>query len=104
MTGPLPLQLRDLDGARFVASCPCGYKAAINPAAITAADPDARYWTTAELARRLKCSRCRKPLIAPGEEATDNLVRQRLALERPERKALGFQGGMVLPGASARPK
>ncbi|KAA5804575.1 hypothetical protein F1654_00770 [Alkalicaulis satelles] len=102
MTGAHPLQLRDLDGYRFVAACRCGYKAVIDPAAVIAADPDARYWTQGELAARLSCSRCRKRLIAPDEEVTGALVRRRLALERPARAMLGFQGGMVLPSAPPR--
>ncbi|MCC5996118.1 MAG: hypothetical protein JJU18_07095 [Oceanicaulis sp.] len=102
MTRSHPLQLRDLEGYRFVAACRCGYKAEIDPAAVIEADPEARYWTQAELAGRLTCTRCRKRLIAPEETVTEGLVRRRLALERPARAVLGFQGGMVLPSAPSR--
>lgn len=92
------LQLRDLDdGYRFVANCPCGYRAGIDPVAIMAANPDARYWTVGALAARLRCSRCKTPLLRGGAADDDRLVRRRLALERPARKPIAFQGGMALP-------
>lgn len=97
MMEPHLVQLRDLDGHRFVAACRCGYKAAVDPAAVMAAVSEARFWTQAELAARLTCSRCRKRLIDLDETVTEAMVRRRLALERPGRKPLGFQNGMVLP-------
>lgn len=98
-TDPQPLQLRDLtDGYRFVANCRCGYRAAVAPAAILAARPEAQYWTCAELAMQLRCTQCRRKLLDRQEaQAEPGLVRRRLALERPGRKTIAFQGGMILP-------
>lgn len=94
---PHPLQLRDLDGHRFVASCRCGYRAVVLPETVIASRPDARFWTTGELALHLRCRRCKARLIREGEEITEALIRKRLPLERHQRGMLGFQAGMVLP-------
>jgi len=90
------LQLRDLAGGgyRFVASCrQCGYRAAVDPDALLARSEEAQYWTRADIAARLRCSHCKKPLCPKG--ATPAQISRCLALERPGRTSIAFQGGML---------
>jgi hypothetical protein len=92
------LTLADLAAEhRLVANCACGHRSAVAPAAILAARPQARDWTVAELAARLRCTSCRRPLLGPGEADDLRIVRRRLALERPTRHPITFQDGMALP-------
>jgi hypothetical protein len=90
------LQLRDIvdAGYRFVASCQsCGYRAAVDPGTIITKCDDAKFWTRREIAQRLRCSRCKTPLLSGKGDATG--VGRCLALERPARGAIAFQGGML---------
>ncbi len=92
------LTLADLAAEhRLVANCACGHRSAVAPAAILAGRPEARDWTVAHLAARLRCTRCRRPLLGPGEAEDPRIVRCRLALERPTRRPITFQDGMALP-------
>ena len=90
------LQLRDLAGAgyRFVATCPhCGYRAALDPDALLATAEEAQFWGRADIAARLRCSRCKRRLASRAMPAA-RLARC-LALERPARPSIAFQGGML---------
>jgi len=90
------LQLRDIVGAgyRFVASCQaCGYRAAVDPGTIITKCDDAKFWTRREVAQRLRCSRCKAPLLNAKDGA--GRVGRCLALERPARGSIAFQGGML---------
>jgi hypothetical protein len=92
------LTLADLAAEhRLVANCACGHRCAVAPAAVLEGRPEARGWTVAELAARLRCTRCRRPLLARGEADDPRIVRRRLALERPTRRPITFQDGMALP-------
>jgi len=93
---PEELQLRDIvdAGYRFVASCQaCGYRAAVDPNSVITRHEDARFWTRHEIARRLRCSRCKRRLLSGI--TTAQAVGRCLALERPARGTIAFQGGML---------
>lgn len=95
-----PLQLRDLtDGYRFIAAClACGYKASIDPATIIARNPDTRFWTVPELAKRLRCTRCKRRLLDDVEgDPSPAQISQRLAMERNRLRPAAFQAGVALP-------
>lgn len=93
------LQLSDIeDGYRFVATCPkCEYRASVDPVALLSHDPEAKYWTRFEVARRLRCRRCKTKLLHdyPDSDPPSSVLHRRLALERPARKPIAFQGGML---------
>ncbi len=90
------LQLRDLAGGgyRFVATCRhCGYRAAIDPDALLATSEEAQFWTSADIAARLRCSQCKRRLWRKGAGRAH--LGRCLALERPARASIAFQGGML---------
>ena len=90
------LQLRDIvdAGYRFVAYCrACGYRASVSPASLMTHSDEAKFWTRYEIALKLKCSRCKTKLVTG--KPSDAIVHQCLALERPARQSIAFQGGML---------
>lgn len=92
------LQLMDLaDGYRFVATCvSCGYRASVSPAALLTAFDEAKYWTRYEVARRLRCKRCKTKLLeGVSGEPSLAVLNRRLALELRSAKTSAFQGGML---------
>ncbi|MCC5982639.1 MAG: hypothetical protein JJU26_13080 [Oceanicaulis sp.] len=102
-----PLQLRDLtDGYRFIAACPsCSYKATIDPATIITRNPDARFWTVPELAKRLRCTQCKRRLMHDVQgHPTPAQISQRLAIERNRLRPAAFQAGVALPPSPKREK
>ncbi len=92
------LQLMDLVGGyRFVAVCiSCGYRASVSPAALIRSFDEAKYWTRYEVARRLRCKRCKKRLLdGVSGEPSLAVLNRRLALELRSAKTSAFQGGML---------
>jgi len=105
------LQLHDLceGDFRYVVTCPhCQYRASLllvkkAPTGVKARNRgvlvltrDNRYWTVRDIARHLRCSSCKKRLLAGlSGEPSKAMLSRLLSRERVTRSVIAFQGGLL---------
>jgi len=105
------LQLHDLceGDFRYVVTCPhCDYRASLllvkkpptgaqrRNRGVLVLTRDNRYWTVRDIAKHLRCSRCKKWLLAGlSGEPTKAMLSRLLRRERVSRSVIAFQGGLL---------